>query len=349
MSACTGCDPLVIVKDSHSSIIWFPQIDVRKKAENFLLNYGYSVRQTEDRNELSILVEKSGNFIPRLTKTLSFVEQQATRVLFFEGTKPRLSDFGSIRTLSELKTIHDAQWLTQLIAEKRLFSVAQPIIEPQNRTVVGHEYLVRGRSTEGFVISPDRLFQTAADLHLLFSLDREARLAAVRSAAHYPKTGMIFVNFAPGAVYDPNVCLKTTMKTIDELGIDPHRVVFEIVESNKIDDLNHLKEIMRFYRKSGFRIALDDFGVGYNNIETYLALEPNFVKLDKTLTHRMINNDRHRDMVESLISQCQVSGAAIIAEGIESHEMYVSIAETGGDFMQGYYFGYPSDPSALNS
>ena len=124
MSACTGCDPLVIVKDSHSSIIWFPQIDVRKKAENFLLNYGYSVRQTEDRNELSILVEKSGNFIPRLTKTLSFVEQQATRVLFFEGTKPRLSDFGSIRTLSELKTIHDAQWLTQLIAEKRLFSVA---------------------------------------------------------------------------------------------------------------------------------------------------------------------------------------------------------------------------------
>ena len=91
----------------------------------------------------------------------------------------------------------------------------------------------------------------------------------------------------PGSVYDPGVCLRTTVNAIVKAEIPPERVIFEIVESERVKDMGHLRGIVNFYRSAGFKIALDDYGSGYNNLDTLMQLEPDYLKLDKSLVQRM--------------------------------------------------------------
>lgn len=104
-------------------------------------------------------------------------------------------------------------------------------------------------------------------------------MTAVRQAT-LVKENKVFINFIPTSIYSPQFCLKSTIQLAHELHIDPAQLVFEVVETEKVDDIEHLKTILAYYRDRGFEYALDDVGEGYSTLEMLAELKPKYMKLD---------------------------------------------------------------------
>lgn len=233
------------------------------------------------------------------------------------------------------------RWLDDLLEQKRLTSWFQPIIG-RDGTIFGHEALARGNGPDGGVIGPQRMLEAAASPELLARFDREARIVAAREAHRGALSGHLFVNFVPSTIYDPAQCLRTTVAAIAELGLEPEAVVFEVVESYRIDDMDHLSRIFDSYRSYGFGVALDDFGAGYATLEALIHLRPDYVKLDKDMARRCGTDPFCRRLVEEMVRLAHDEHIKVIAEGVEDKTAFTLLKDMGADFFQGYLFGKPA-------
>lgn len=149
------------------------------------------------------------------------------------------------------------------------------------------------------------------------------------------------VTFIPTAIYEPSLCLQSTAKTLSEVGLSPDQVVFEVVESERVDDFLHLNRILDYYRSRGYSTALDDIGSGYSNIETLLNLKPNYMKIDMDVIRNIHEDLKNQKVLDEFVVNARRIGEKILAEGIECQEEYEYLKSVGVDLCQGYYFGKP--------
>jgi EAL domain-containing protein (putative c-di-GMP-specific phosphodiesterase class I) len=206
---------------------------------------------------------------------------------------------------------------------------------------------MRGRDRDGSLVSPGRILDTARSAELLFQVDLAARRAAIREAARLGLAAKIFINFTPTSIYDPHFCLRTTVRAVQELGIAPQNVVFEVIESEHVLDLDHLRKIMDYYREQGFGVALDDLGSGYSSLNMLHELKPDYVKLDMGLV-RDVHAHPHKALIAAkLLEVAQALGIRSVAEGIETPEERRWLEAHGTDFLQGFHFAKPANPPQL--
>ena len=109
-------------------------------------------------------------------------------------------------------------------------------------------------------------------------------------------TGKIFINFIPTSIYEPEFCLQSTELLARKLNIEPKQFIFEVVETEEIKDMNHLKRILSYYRNKGFEYALDDVGEGYSTIEVLEEIRPNYMKLDRKYVNGVANDSYLQSM-----------------------------------------------------
>jgi EAL domain-containing protein (putative c-di-GMP-specific phosphodiesterase class I) len=134
----------------------------------------------------------------------------------------------------------------------------QPIIDLHTRQTFAYEFVLRP-ARDHAPFSPYELFQAAQETGLHSFLDRQARISAIEtSALHLPNGIKRFINFLPSSIYNPNYCLSHTFHAIERLRLDPSDFVFEVVETERIKDINHLQSIFQVYKKEGMKVALDD-------------------------------------------------------------------------------------------
>jgi len=136
----------------------------------------------------------------------------------------------------------------------------QPIIKASDRSIYGYEALSRGVDQKGNLVYPDVLFAKSERNDMDFQLDRLCRETALKTAAVKNITQKVFINFIPTAIYDPEFCLKSTVKWANQLEFDHKNIVFEVVETASVKDKEHLKKVLNYYRNQGFKVALDDVG-----------------------------------------------------------------------------------------
>ncbi|MBP5859051.1 EAL domain-containing protein [Marivibrio halodurans] len=343
---CQACRlPETLDALSHA-FLWPPQGHTLRKIARHLEERAYRFETDRGNSYLTAEVENANRFIVLLCGLLTRSEAADTRILLSDTPSPGFGEFGQIMTVEQMMRRKRGDWLIQLLKEGRYTSFRQPIVDlADGFAPIGHEYLFRGYDEDGTVLSPAALFESASDPRILFNLDRRARISAVETAARLPGSGKVFINFMPGSVYDPGVCLRTTVNAVHEEEISPERVIFEIVESERIEDLNHLRGIVNFYRAAGFRIALDDYGAGFNNLQTLMTLEPDYLKLDKAVIRDAASGgEAKRDMIAALAERCTRNGIRTIGEGVEDAETADMLARLGIDLAQGYHFGRPMAP-----
>jgi EAL domain-containing protein (putative c-di-GMP-specific phosphodiesterase class I) len=279
-----------------------------------------------------------------ISGSLTPAEMTDTRVVYKTLGEPlSISDFSRIQSLSQLSALEESEWLLDLLAEGRLTALFQPIVHAEDPwRVFAYEALLRGIDADGSYIPPNRVFQGARAAGLLFQLDLAARRTAITTAVSKGVRENIFVNFAPTAIYDPATCLKTTVDAIDDGGIAHDRVVFEVVESEKTIDADHLSRILSRYRDAGFRVALDDVGAGYSSLNMIHRLRPDFIKLDMDLI-RGVHLDPYKALIAMKILEISAGlGIATIVEGIEEEEELLWAREHGATFAQGYHIARPA-------
>jgi EAL domain-containing protein (putative c-di-GMP-specific phosphodiesterase class I) len=259
-----------------------------------------------------------------------------------DATNLNPNELTKMRPLATWCSQFNAQELLGVLTNKSLVVHFQPILLASDLSIYAHEALIRGISPEGKIIPPNLLFGQAKDAELLFNLDRLCRETIMHTAAKLNYFGRLFINFLPSAIYNPENCLSTTMALAERYGFDPHNLIFEVVETERIDDVDHLRNILDYYRAKGFRTALDDMGSGYSSLNLLASLSPNIVKIDRELIMNIDQEPIKQAIVGGILAMAKQTGITTLAEGVETEQEWQYIKQAGIDLVQGYYFGRPA-------
>lgn len=219
-------------------------------------------------------------------------------------------------------------------------TVAQPIFSPTHQRLVGYEGLIRVAQDER-PVPPPTLFAMAHQEQQTDTLDRHLLHLHLESFARHRQPVWLFLNITPETCIHPDDCLAKLADDCQRLQLPPGQVVLEVVETST-DNKQALLDFVQAAKARGFQIAIDDFGVGDSNFERLWQLEPQIVKLDRSLLVNASNNRRARQLLESLVRMIRESGSLVLLEGIENEEQARIALATEADLLQGFLFGHPA-------
>jgi EAL domain-containing protein (putative c-di-GMP-specific phosphodiesterase class I) len=345
MMNCLQCQTLPeISRNNGKAIISCSVFELCTKMAIFLKSKNIAFHH-EDSQTLIVDVDSFQPFLYLIFDGTVFnkLELEGIRILFLEGTQSLTpSILKEMRTLQKYKDLMGADELSSLITKGALTSHFQPIIDLKSNTIYGYESLARGVADDGSLIYPDKLFMWAREGDILFYLDRACRESSLKSAAVKNIDSNVFINFIPTAIYDPEHCLQSTVKWAKQLEFDPKNIIFEVIESDYVEDLDHLKCILDFYKSQGYMVALDDVGSGYSSLNMIAKLLPDIVKIDRAIIDQIDTNIINQSIYRAIVQIAHENNIIVLAEGIERAEELEFCSANGADLAQGYYFGRPN-------
>ncbi|TLS98851.1 EAL domain-containing protein [Aliarcobacter cibarius] len=344
-TACIKCHTLPSFDDSNSKVVFgFEVVELCKKFRNYL-----------DENRIDYLKEDSLTVILKSVCLVDFLSTLLSKSIFKKHEREAIcilslnenedfhySKIRDVKSLEKYKNLISASELSNLLTKGGLTAHFQPILDIENNTIYGYETLARGVNDDGTLVYPDKLFKWAKDGDMLFYLDRACRESSLKTAAIKNIRAKVFINFIPTAIYDPNHCLQSTVKWANSLEFDPKNVIFEVVESENVEDIEHLKNILNFYKSKGFMIALDDVGSGYSSLNMIVQLHPDIVKIDREIIKDIDKNKANQSVFGAIVKIAKDNNIIVLAEGIETKEEFLYLKENGASLAQGYYFAKPS-------
>ena len=213
----------------------------------------------------------------------------------------------------------------------------QPIVDLSLAKIITYEALVRGTQGES---AWSVLSQVTVDL--LYRFDQACRVKAIEMASALDMPTDLSINFLPNAVYAPKACIQATLDVSKRVGWPTHRLIFEITETERVSDRQHLANIINAYRSMGFKTALDDFGNGYANLDLLTDLTPDKLKIDRELVMNCDSDRRRQALLNAIILLAQELSMTLIAEGVETRAEALWLARAGIVRQQGFYFAKPA-------
>lgn len=232
------------------------------------------------------------------------------------------------------------QFLKQTLEKREIRTLFQPIVSLKSGDYLGFEALSRGPA--GTILeSPTKLFKAAERFRCLMELESLCHDQAVKSALPHIGDHFLFLNVTPSILNTGtyNMHLSEEMKNF--CGLNFSNVVLELTERNGIEDYSQFREILLYYRRLGFLIAIDDAGAGYSSLQAIAELQPEFVKIDMSLVQGVNRNPTKKALMETFVDFAYKIGARIIGEGIETEEELLTLAAMGCDYGQGFYLAKP--------
>ena len=194
----------------------------------------------------------------------------------------------------------------------------QPIVDVQNGEIFAFEANIRGKDENGKEIGYEQL----REANIVADLDFKARDLALNQFKL--RKHKLFVNIAPEEMHKP----------LFFEDIDFANVVLEITEESSISDADRSIKRLNKLRESGLQVALDDFGSHQQNYDKLVKINPNFIKMDKSLV-----NNTELDLLA--IFEKMSERYSIIVEGVETQEQLKRCVSLGFPYVQGYYFSKP--------
>lgn len=217
--------------------------------------------------------------------------------------------------------------------------VYQPMVRLPEGTPVAVEALARWTAPNGIDISPETFVALAEAAGMGADLDALVLDLACREIHGTGLDLDIHVNIGAARLGNPGF-ERQVRQVLEQYRIPRGRLVLEITETVPIVDLDRAAAQMGRLAGLGVKIALDDFGAGFNSLAYLHRLPLHIVKLDRSLAS---GGDPARDLTlyRSVIGLCRDLGLEVMAEGIESQAQSEMVLRAGATLAQGHLFGYP--------
>lgn len=235
--------------------------------------------------------------------------------------------------------------LDTLLIPGALTTLFQPIVQEPSRRVHAFECLTRGPSDTNFR-SADVLFEYARRKGAEGILDRACAAQALVVASEALPGADVAVNIHASTLGRDIGFARDFEQLARSCGLAPARIIVEIVEHAPV--LNHRDFIasLASLRAAGFRIALDDVGLGYSNFRMMIDCAPDYLKIERHFTHGAENDPLRCAVIESVVGFARRVGARVVAEGVEEESDRAFLSSLGIDLLQGYLFARPLDSEA---
>ncbi|MGM0623002.1 MAG: EAL domain-containing protein [Campylobacterota bacterium] len=233
------------------------------------------------------------------------------------------------------------QWankLKQAFKEDKIVPYFQPIHNNKNRKIEKYECLVRLIDEEQNPIAPFFFLDVAKKSHQYLQLTE----TMLDKSFHFFKQRdfefSINLSESDLADFSINSLIMEKLKQYD-IG---NRVVFEIVESENIDDYEMVARFIKEVKSYGAKIAIDDFGAGFSNFQHVSQLNVDYLKIDGSLIQNILIDKNSETIVEAIATFAKRLEIKTIAEFVDSQEIQDKVELMGIDFTQGYLFGKPA-------
>jgi diguanylate cyclase (GGDEF)-like protein/PAS domain S-box-containing protein len=154
----------------------------------------------------------------------------------------------------------------------------------------------------------------------------------------------ISVNVSAKQLHDPT--LPARFAEVAALyGVLSSEITLEITESVLVEPADSCRAVLDELKRLGFRIALDDFGTGFSSLSCLTDLQPDTLKLDKSLVDRIDENASAKTLVVGVLALARALHMAVVAEGVERRTQLAVLAAAGCEVVQGYLLGRPEKAS----
>ena len=164
---------------------------------------------------------------------------------------------------------------------------------------------------------------------------------------HLAGTLTVSVNVSAIQFKGPNF-LATIMSALAESGLDPQRLELEVTESIMLDPGGSALAMLQDIRKTGVRVAIDDFGIGYSSLGYLRSYPFDRIKIDQSFIRGASSDAVGRAIVRAVASIGQSLGMATVAEGVETEEQMARIVSDGCTDVQGYLVSRPMPPEQID-
>ena len=250
---------------------------------------------------------------------------------------------GGHRELVSARLI-ETQRVRHAVAEDRLLLYGQPILDLARNEVCQYELLLRLRTEHGCEpLSPGSFLYVAERFGLIQQFDGWVARQAVALIAEHARAGVrlvLHVNLSGKSIGDPGVAALIET-AIGDAGIDPACLVFELTETAAIANIEEAKAFAQRLYLRGCRLALDDFGAGFNSFYYLKTLPFDYFKIDGAFIRDLLTSPMDQLVVGAIVGIARGMGKKTIAEFVADEDTARLLARSGVDYAQGYHIARP--------
>ena len=228
--------------------------------------------------------------------------------------------------------------ISKAIKDERVIAVYQPIVNKDGKTIKYETLMRLKEENSDYLIVPFHFLDIAIKTRLYESLSSIIIFKALHKLKQTDHT--LSINFTYRDIKNNDFIQKIEefFLTNESVG---KRAVFEITESESIENYDDVKSFIARFRKYGVKIAIDDFGTGFSNFEYILEIKPEYLKIDGSLIKDIDTDSRAYTLVEAIVRFSHKLDIKIIAEYVHSEVIYNMLKELDIDQYQGFYFSEP--------
>ncbi|MDC7228294.1 MAG: EAL domain-containing protein [Spirochaetales bacterium] len=238
--------------------------------------------------------------------------------------------------------------LSAAIAKGNFKVVYQPLYNSE-KEIIGYEALTRWMRPGGTKVSPAvfiPLLEKAGMMNDFFAMMFSIVVADITSYSFITPERPVFINLSQELINN-NFNFYRVIKMIDEAGIPRSAIGFEITETSMASDTEKVHKLIMFLREGGFKIALDDFGMGYSNISQILKESFYKIKFDRSLIENISFDEKKLKLLDSLLNFFNIFGYKTLIEGVETVEEWELLKSFQFSEFQGYHLSIPLTPEEL--
>ena len=233
--------------------------------------------------------------------------------------------------------------MREAIENEQMLLFYQPQINLKTGGIAGMEGLVRWQHKEHGLLQPADFIPAAEQsgmIKLVSGWNLETGLKQLKQWDAMSFSSSMALNLSARSLQD-RFFIRHVERLLQENGIAPDRLGFEITETAIITNQTKAKAMLTEFSCLGITIAIDGFGAGFTSIALLKKFPINGIKLDMTLVWEILREKRDMMTVRSLITMAHDLGLWVVAEGVEDEETRALLEALDCDFGQGYFLGRP--------
>ncbi len=239
----------------------------------------------------------------------------------------------SIKNIIEVTAL-----LKDSIENSLVIPTYQPI--PMKDKALKYEVLMRIKRVNGGALIAPAYFLDIAKSHSFYNdISQMVIFKALEKMFNGSET--ISINFSYADIKNGGL-LEKLEEIIKKHNIGS-RLVFEIVETEHLDNIKITLAFIERFKGYGVKIAIDDFGSGYSNFANIFLLNPDIIKIDGSLVQKMLEDSNMTLFIETIIEFAHKLNIQVVAEFVSSKEIYDALEALNIDGYQGYYIGHPKE------
>ncbi len=319
--------------------IYYPTIITQEEIKSFALqlnsvieNHTFTINNSEIFINITLGLAYGNDFLLNNADiALKLAKKKKKKSLIYESSMNIEHEYE--QNLKWTKKIKDA------IKNDRIVPLFQPIVHTQTKEIVKYEALIRMIDENGEYISPYYFLELAKKNKLYPQL---TKIMLTKTFEKFKtRNSQVSINLSVEDILNESVH-DTILEKLYEYKLGD-RVVFELLESEGIENFVEVKEFIEEVKQTGAKISIDDFGTGYSNFEYLMKLNVDYIKIDASMIKDIDTNRNSQMVTETIIDFAKKMNIKTVAEFIHSEDVYQVIKKMGITYAQGYYFGEPKD------